>query len=308
LSGREIVWGVEKIQADSVWSLGYTGKGVIVGVLDTGVSWGHQDLNDHLWEGGVSYPAHGYDFVNHDKYPSDDNGHGTHVAGIIAGDGTAGSQTGVAPDAQIMAIKVLNASGAGALTWIIEGLQFAIDHGADIINMSLGADSANSATKNYCRDMSRIAYITGVPLTVSAGNGKGGGSHYVIPYDITSPGDVPAPWYAPNGGRNATMSVGATDAADVIANFSSYGPTQWNTNIYMDYLYPSGLKKPEVSAPGVNIKSLLYNNMSGYTSMSGTSMAAPHLAGTMALMLEKNRFLTCRELDSITTVREESMP
>jgi serine protease AprX len=298
-AGREVVWGVQKIQANQVWSLGYTGRGVIVGILDTGVSWAHQDLNDHLWDGGTLYPAHGYDFVNRDNYPSDDHGHGTHVAGIVAGDGTAGSQTGVAPDARIMTIKVLNASGAGSLTWIIEGLQFAIDHGADIVNMSLGADSAGNATKDYCRDMCRIAYVADVPLTISAGNGKGGSNHYAIPYDITCPGDVPAPWFAPNGGHNAVISAGATDEADVIAGFSSYGPTQWNTNMYTDYTYPPGLKKPDVTAPGVNIISLLYNNMSGYTSMSGTSMAAPHLAGTIALMLEKNHFLTCREIDSL---------
>jgi serine protease AprX len=298
---RAIAWHVQKIQADLVWGLGYTGKGIIVGVLDTGVRWSHNDLQDHMWIGGTLYPNYGWNFVSDNNSPYDDNGHGTHVAGIIAGDGTAGTQTGVAPDARIMAVKVLNSAGAGSFITIAKGVQFAIEHNADIINLSLGADSANNSTKDYCRDMCKMAYIAEVPMAIATGNGRSGspGSHYPVPFDISTPGDVPAPWYAPNGGNNAVMAVGATDNSDVIANFSSYGPTQWNTSIYADYPYPPGLKKPDVSAPGVNITSLDYLSATGYTIKSGTSMATPCLAGTIALMLEKNRFLTCREIDSI---------
>ena len=107
---REIAWNVTKVNADDVWGLGYTGDGVLVAVLDTGVRYTHVDLADHMWT-HASYPNHGYDFVNDDNDPWDEgggaDGHGTHCAGTIAGDGTAGSQTGMAPDAEIMALKIL---------------------------------------------------------------------------------------------------------------------------------------------------------------------------------------------------------
>jgi len=297
--GRGTAWGVDKIRADSVWiNLGYTGKGIIIGVLDTGVRWSHDDLKDHMWEGGTLYPYHGWNFVSDNNSPADDNGHGTHVAGTIAGDGTAGTQTGVAPDAQIMVLKVLNSAGSGSIVDMARAIQFAIDHNTDAVNLSMGAANPSDATKDYCRDMSNMAYAADLPMAIAAGNGDGTGGHYAVPNDIYTPGDAPTSWYG-NAGHSACIAVGATDAADNIASFSSYGPTQWNTSIYTDYPYPPGLIKPDVSAPGVNITSLDYFTTSGYINKSGTSMATPHLTGTIALMLEKNRFLTCREIDSI---------
>lgn len=296
---RDIAWGVEKIRANDVWNnLGYTGKGIIVGVLDTGVRWSHHDLEDHMWDGGTLYPHHGWNFVSDHNSPADDNGHGTHVAGTIAGDGTSGTQTGVAPDAQIMVLKILNSSGSGSLSDMAKAVQFAVDHNADIVNVSVGSANPSDGTKDYCRDMCNMAYAADLPMAIAAGNGDGAGGHFAIPYDIYTPGDVPAPWYGSTG-HSASMTVGATDNNDIIAGFSSYGPTQWNTSIYADYLYPPGLIKPDVSAPGVNITSLLHTSASGYTIKSGTSMATPHLAGTIALILEKNPFLTCSQIDSI---------
>ncbi|RKX70206.1 hypothetical protein DRP53_05800 [candidate division WOR-3 bacterium] len=292
---RDTVWNVVKIRADSVWNnLGYTGEGIIIGHIDTGVNYNHTDLADHMWDGGTTYPHHGWDFVNDDNDPMDDNGHGTHTAGTIAGDGTSGTQTGIAPDAQIMALKVLDASGSGSLGNVAGGVQFCIYHGADVINMSLGVENPSTATKDWCRQMCWYAFAADLPMAVAAGNGSGGGSHYPVPHDIYTPADVPAPWYGSEG-HNAVMAVGATNSSDVIANWSSYGPTEWD-----DYPYPPGLIKPDVSAPGVNIVSLRHDNNTGYTGgWSGTSMAAPHLAGTIALMLEKNPLLTCVEIDSI---------
>ncbi|HEC78169.1 MAG TPA: T9SS type A sorting domain-containing protein [candidate division WOR-3 bacterium] len=298
---RAIVWGVQKIRADQVWPLGYTGDGIIIGNIDTGVNYNHTDLADHMWNGGALYPHHGWDFVNKDNDPMDDNGHGTHTAGTVAGDGTSGTQTGVAPDAQIMALKVLNASGSGNFSDMADAIQFAIIHGADAISMSIGAEDPSNSTKDYCRNMCNNAFAADLPMAVAAGNGISGspGSHYNVPHDISTPGDVPAPWYG-SAGHSAVLTVGATNSSNVVANFSSYGPTEWNTETYHDYSYPPGLMKPDVSAPGVNVISLMHNDNSGYTiGWDGTSMATPHLAGTIALMLEKNPLLTCKEIDSI---------
>ena len=99
---REIASNVTQVNADQVWSLGYTGQGVVVAVIDTGVNYNHLDLADHLWDGGPDFPYHGFDVYNNDNNPMDDHGHGTHCAGTVCGDGTAGSQTGMAPDATLM--------------------------------------------------------------------------------------------------------------------------------------------------------------------------------------------------------------
>ena len=125
---REITWNVTLVNADDVWDEGYTGQGIIVSVIDTGVNYNHQDLNDHMWGGGIFYPLHGYDFHSDDNNPMDDMGHGTHCAGTVAGDGTAGSQTGIAPDAQIMALKVLDASGGGYESSCWEAIEFSVEN------------------------------------------------------------------------------------------------------------------------------------------------------------------------------------
>jgi hypothetical protein len=296
---RDIVWGVQKIRADQVWPSGYTGKSIIIGHIDTGVNYNHTDLIDHMWDGGAAYPHHGFDFYNTDNDPIDDNGHGTHTAGTIAGNGTSGTQTGVAPDALIMALKAYDEEGSGPLHDIVSAIQFAIDHDVDIISMSAGFSNPSNVQKDYCRNVCNSAFAADILMVIAAGNGDNAGGHYPVPHDINTPGDVPAPWYG-SAGHSAVMAVGMTNSSDVIDSWSSYGPTEWNTNTYTDYPYPPGLIKPDVSAPGVSVVSLTYDNNSGYTGgWDGTSMACPHLAGTVALMLEKNPLLTCVEIDSI---------
>jgi subtilisin family serine protease len=296
---RTTGWGVQKIRADSVWTeLGYTGDGIIIGHIDTGVNYNHTDIINHMWAGGTAYPHHGFDYWNVDNDPIDDNGHGTHTAGTIAGDGTSGTQTGVAPDARIMALKAFDAGGNGSTGDIALSVQFALDHGADLISMSAGTDNPSNAIKDYYRNLCNSAFAADMPMAFAAGNGDGAGGHYPVPHDINTPGDVPAPWYG-SAGHSASMAVGATDSLDVIASFSSYGPTEWDSVPYADYPYPPGLMKPDVSGPGVDVISLWYGNNTGYAMGSGTSMACPHLTGTIALMLEKNPLLTCVEIDSI---------
>ncbi len=293
---REICWGVAKINADDVWSLGYTGAGIIVGHMDSGVNYNHLDLADHMWDGGASYPNHGYDFSNDDNNPMDDNGHGTQSAGIVAGDGTSGSQTGVAPDAQIMALKIY----PGTNTEMGLAIQFALDNGADLLSCSIGWLNPSNSTKNWCRGQSNTVYAAGIVWCNSAGNGDNMGGHYSVPQDIISPADCPGPYYAPNGGNGASIAVGATNSLDNVASFSSYGPTHWNTGTYTDYPYPPGLIKPDVAAPGVNCKSLDHLTNDQYDNgINGTSFAQPHLAGTVCLMLSKNSALTPRQIDSL---------
>jgi YVTN family beta-propeller protein len=301
LPDRAVVWNVQKINAPGVWQDGYTGKGIVIGHLDSGVNYNHTDLADHMWDGSIlGFLHHGYDFSNDDNDPIDDDGHGTHVAGTVAGDGTSGTQTGVAPDARIMALKIHPGTGAT----FRQGVQFAINYGADILTCSVGWEYYNMFSGNWARVLGQGVYAAGVVWCCAAGNGGyGNGTHKFVPEDIIVPACVPAPWYAPNGGNNSVMAVGATDASDVIADFSSWGPTYWDNSIYDDYPYPPGLLKPDVSAPGVNITSLDYASNSGYVSgWDGTSMAAPHLAGTIALLLEKNPYLTPRQIDSIIEV------
>ncbi len=306
----EIVWGVLDINADQVWSLGYDGTGVVVGVIDTGVNYNHVDLADHMWNGGPAYPNHGWDFYNNDNDPMDDGsaffgGHGTHVSGTVASDGTAGSQCGVAPNASIMAIKVLSGDGYGTEGPVLDGIEFAVNQGADIFTMSLGWQTTSQ--RNAFRTACNNALAAGVIGTIAAGNEGNQQWIYPIPGNVRTPGDVPPPWLHPDqtltGGTSCVVTVGATNSSHTIAGFSSRGPVTWeNVGPWYDYAYSGGsqmgLIDPDVCAPGENIKSLDFNNIWGYVSgWSGTSMATPHVAGTVALMLDKNPNLTPAELD-----------
>ncbi len=289
--GREICWGVAKINADQVWGLGYTGAGIVVGHMDSGVNYNHLDLADHMWSGL------GYDFVDDDPDPMDINGHGTMTAGIVAGDGTSGSQTGVAPDAQIMALRIY----PGTSTEMGNAIAYAISNGADLLSCSIGWPYPDNTIKNWCRGQSNTIYAAGIVWCNAAGNGDGAGGHYAVPRDINSPADCPGPYYAPNGGNSASIAIGATDISDDVAYWSSYGPTEWDTGTWNDYPWnpEPGLMKPDVAAPGVTIKSLDYSDINGYVSGDGTSFSQPHLAGTIALMLEKEPSLLPRQIDSI---------
>jgi serine protease AprX len=310
---KEIPWGILKVNADDVWALGYTGDGVIVSNLDTGVNYNHLDLRDHMWDGsGVGMPNHGYDFANGDLDPMDDEGHGTHTAGTIAGDGTAGSQVGVAPDAQIMIFKIWDSDGHGVQSDAWDAMSYSLTWGADVISMS-GGWPHDSPFTDLCSWRTKCDQLlaAGIIFSTSAGNGDNAGGHYPVPNDISTPADVPAPWYPqPNPGdahHSSIIAVGATLSNDNICNFSSYGPTEWSVTgcsgkDYNDYNYPPGLLKPEVCAPGSYIKSLAYDDTAGYAGpagWSGTSMSCPHVSGTLALMLEKNPNLTPVEMDSI---------
>lgn len=292
---REITQNITKVGADQVWELGYTGGGVVVAVIDTGVNYNHVDLADHLWEGGPDFPNHGYDVFNHDNDPMDDQGHGSHCAGTVCGDGSGPSQTGMAPDATLMCVKCLGSDGNGGAQSISGGIQWAVEHGCDMFSMSLGIPNSSVSERTLLRNTCVAALDAGVVAAIAAGNEGDSQGQYPIPNNVRVPGSCPPPYMDDVQGENpgdlsCSVCIGAVDYNDAAAYFTSHGPVTWTNTTFADYPYNPGigLIRPDVCAPGVNIKSIDYSTNSGYTSMSGTSMATPCAAGCMALMLSKD--------------------
>lgn len=294
---REITPNVTQVNADQVWAQGYTGTGVVVAVVDSGVNYEHLDLADHLWDGGAEFPHHGYDIVNGDDDPMDDKGHGTHVAGIVCGDGTSGTQTGIAPDVTLMCVKTTAADGFGGAVNIAGGMEWAVEHGCDLINLSQGMAGADITDKEIFRRTCTAILDAGVVALVCAGN-EGNiflQMAYPIPNNVRVPASCPPPYLDPDqlvnpGALSCVVAVGAVNYDDAAADFTSQGPVTWQDTQFGDYPYDPGigLIRPDVCAPGVNIKSLDYENINGYTFMDGTSQATPCVAGIVALMLQKN--------------------
>ena len=246
LIGAPQIWDLEDEQGQSV-----TGHGIVVAIIDTGIDYTHPDL------GGCFGPGcrvmGGYDFINDDSDPMDDMGHGTHVAGIV---GASGVSTGVAPDVSFLAYKVLNESGFGSFSGIIEAIERATDDGADVINLSLGGPGDPDDPLSQAVDL-------GVTVAIAARNSGPGYS------TVGSPGAARKP-----------ISVAATDKDDQIEWFSSRGPIPGEWNI-----------KPDLAAPGVSILAPVpalgvLGDPSRYLHLSGTSMATPHVAGAAALLLQ----------------------
>ncbi|MEU3795553.1 S8 family serine peptidase [Streptomyces fructofermentans] len=239
-----------QIGADKVWEEGNTGKGVKVAVLDTGVDTEHPDLADRI-ESSAS-------FIPSEQDALDYNGHGSHVASTIAGTGSAseGKERGVAPGVRLNIGKVLDSEGSGQESWIIAGMEWAArDQKARIINMSLGGSGNHTDPMSQAVD--QLSRETGALFVIAAGNAG--------PHTIGSP-----------GAADSALTVGAVDSADRLADFSSTGPRDGD----------SGLK-PEITAPGVDILAARSQHKRGsgyYTTMSGTSMATPHVAGAAALL------------------------
>ena len=317
VDSKDIAWHVDKVNAPAVWnyngSTGYNGNGVIVAVVDSGVDYTHVDIAGSMWDGGSDYPHHGFDICNNDNDPMDDYCHGTHVAGIIAGQGNAGTQTGIAPGAKIMAIKVLDDTGYGSDADLISAIQFAMNHGADIINLSLG-DPEMGPSAIY-RDLFNTVKDAGLVASVAAGNVGDTQYSYPVPFNVECPGNCPPPWLHPDqknlisGGTSGVICVGATDSNDAHCSFSSVGPVTWadgpNVGDYNDYPYQNGdasqpgLIRPDISAPGANVTSLNYQTGTGYVAYDGTSMATPCVSAVLALLLQADPELTPADLDSI---------
>ncbi|MDX3660497.1 S8 family peptidase [Streptomyces sp. ID05-26A] len=253
---------VAQINAPAAYAAGLTGKGVTVAVLDTGVDNTHPDLTDR--EIGERNFSNSPD--NGDHY-----GHGTHVASIVAGTGakSGGKYRGVAPDASILDVKVLGDNGSGQDSAIIAGMEWAVEQGAQIVNLSLGGYDTPEVDPLE-ETVNRLTADKGALFVIAAGN-SGPGAR-----TIGSPGTA-----------DAALTVGAVDDRDQIAEFSSRGPTS------------SGSLKPDLTAPGVGIVAALHSDgrigapvAEGYTSLDGTSMATPHVAGAAALLRQQHPELT----------------
>jgi serine protease AprX len=286
-------------------TLGYTGAGIGVAVIDSGITAWHDDLTNltsKLFPYGNQRVNKFVDFVNGRTLPYDDNGHGSHVAGIILGNGrdSNGEKAGIAPGASLVSLKVLDAQGQGTISNIIAALGWiatnAKTYNIRVINMSVGAGVYESYWTDPLTLATKKLTDQGIVVVAAAGNIGKNAAGKLQWGGITAPGN--APWVLTVGASNTMGTLTRTD--DEMANFSSSGPS------YLDYE-----AKPDLVAPGVGTVSLavpgstFYLSKAAalldakpvlgakvYLSLSGTSMAAPVVTGTVALMLEANPNLT----------------
>ncbi|MFD7622036.1 S8 family serine peptidase [Streptomyces sp. NPDC059802] len=253
----------KQVHAPEAWAAGYDGKNTKVAVLDTGVDAEHPDLVDRV--------AVSKNFTD-STTSADRVGHGTHTASTVGGSGAAseGRKKGVAPGASLLIGKVLNDGGYGQDSWVIAGMQWAVDQRADVVSMSLGSPAAGDCTDPVAQAAKQLAQSTRTLFVVAAGN-AGSGTE-----TVTSPGCVPD-----------VLTVGAVDRDDSTAWFSSRGPAAVTHTL-----------KPEIAAPGVDISAA---NAGGrgvyaYQSMSGTSMATPHVAGAAAILRQAHPGWTAQQI------------
>ncbi|MCX5339916.1 S8 family peptidase [Streptomyces atratus] len=245
----------KQIGADLAWAAGYDGKGTKVAVLDTGVDAEHPDLKGRI--------AASENFTDSDT-TDDRQGHGTHTISTVGGSGAAGDgkKKGVAPGADLLAGKVLNDSGSGAESWIIAGMQWAVDQKADVVSMSLGSPAPTDCTDPMSVAAEELAQSKNTLFVIAAGN-EGPALN-----TVSSPGCAPS-----------VLTVGAVDRDDSTAQFSSRGPVNGSHTL-----------KPEITAPGVGISAAAAGGRGvyAYRTMSGTSMATPHVAGAAAIVKQRH--------------------
>jgi subtilisin family serine protease len=255
---------LNQLQAPAAWDRGLDGRGVKVAVVDSGVDSGHPAL-----AGKVTAAA---DFTG--EGTQDDLGHGTHVASLVAGTGAGsdGARRGVAPGAELISSKVLNAQDEGTTSGIIAGMEWAVAQDADLVNVSLGGRAPQYGEDLLAETVDRLTASSGALFVVAAGNT---GLPWPTPFSIQSPGTAAS-----------ALTVGAVDGTDRKASFSSEGPT-W-----------SYVQKPEVSAPGVDIPGARAGARDGdlYVEHSGTSQATPLVTGSAALLLQQHPELTWQQL------------
>ena len=262
---QQVPWGISRIGAPSAWSSS-TGAEVKVAILDTGIQHDHPDLAANV-KGGISVVGE-TDSTDPADW-NDGHGHGTHVAGTVAAVNNDVGVVGSAPDAWLYAVKVLFDNGEGPISDVIRGIEWSVENGMQVINMSLGTDVHVQSFEDACDQ----AYEAGLLLVAAAGNEGDGDPN-------TTELSYPAAY-------DSVMAVSMTDSNDQVPSSSNSGPFV------------------ELAAPGVSIYST--HKGSGYTTKSGTSMAAPHVSGTAALVWAWNPSLTNVQLRSILQQTAEDL-
>ena len=258
------LWGLSKIGAPTAWDSTTGSSDIVVGIIDTGIDYNHQDLAANIWSNsdetagngidddgnGFVDDVRGWDFYNNDNNPMDDHSHGTHVAGTV---GAVGNNSvgvvGVNWKVKLMPLKFLGRNGSGSTSDAVKAVNYARQNGADVINASWGGGGFNTALNNAIQAYHNAGGIF-VAAAGNSGRNNDSSAHYPSNY-------------------NNVVGVAATDSSDRLASFSNYGTGT-----------------VDIAAPGVGILSTTPGNR--YASYSGTSMAAPHVAGAMALVWAKN--------------------
>jgi serine protease AprX len=300
-------------------NLGYTGAGVSIAVIDSGVATWHDDLTD---TSSANYPYGNQrvtkfvDFVNRRSQPYDDNGHGSHVAGTILGNGydSSGEKAGIAPGASLVSLKVLDQNGQGTISNMIRALNWVAsnyrNYNVRVVNVSVGAGVRESYWTDPLTIAAKAVADKGITVVAAAGNLGQNAQGELQWGGITAPGN--APWVLTVGASSTKGTLTRSD--DEMAPYSSSGPT------FIDFA-----AKPDLVAPGTGTVSLavagssLYDSKAPflldgtvslgykpYLSLSGTSMAAPVVAGTVALMLEANPRLTPNLIKAILQYTSET--
>ncbi|MFZ9520825.1 MAG: S8 family peptidase [Silvanigrellaceae bacterium] len=261
------LWGIKKIQSMTAWNSTQGSADVVVAVVDTGIDFNHPALRENIWinqaekngqpgvdDDGNGYvdDIHGADFISGKPTPLDDEGHGSHVAGTIAGRLPADEFYGVAPEARLMAVKTHNTKGEGSKASVVKGILYAADNGARVLNCSWGGAPEAGEYDQMLFDAIEYANKKGAVLIASAGNAAANndtGMHFPSNYDL--PGII---------------SVASSTSTDTRSYFSNYGS-----------------RTVDLAAPGSNIWSVTAGGKS-YEYLSGTSMASPHVSGAAALL------------------------
>lgn len=284
-----IEWNITKVNADDVWNLGITGEGAVIGGQDTGYQWDHPALIDQYrgWNGSsADHDYNWHDAIHEDNFtcdgdspfPCDDYGHGTHTMGTMVGDDGGPNQIGMAPGAKWIGCRNMDdgngtpASYTECFEWFVAPYpvggtpdQGDPAYAPDVISNSWGCPTSEGCAASTLLEVVQNVRSAGIMVVVSAGNA---GSSCSTVND-------------PPGIYDESFSVGSTNSADTISGFSSRGPAEWDGNQYL---------KPDISAPGDGVRSAYPGN--GYTTMSGTSMAAPHVAGLVGLLISADPALS----------------